>query len=102
MRENGGSEEAVRARINAGWSKWKVYTGINNVRQANTKKLMVKIYKTVIRPRLLYGAEVWTMRKKKKRMLATTELKMLRRIEGITLEFITRVFIPSTDGTQIT
>ena len=49
------------------------------------RKLKVKIYKTIIRPVLLYGAEVWTLRRKEERLLETTEMRMLRRIKGVTL-----------------
>ena len=49
------------------------------------RKLKVKTYKTFKQPVLLYGAELWTLRKKEERMLATTEMKILRRIMGVTL-----------------
>ena len=39
---------------------------------------------TVIRPVLLYGAECWTVRKEEK-FLEKTEIRMLRRIKGVTL-----------------
>ena len=42
-----------------------------------SRKLKVKIYKIVVRPVLLYGAEVLEMKKKEERMLETTEMKML-------------------------
>ena len=41
--------------------------------------------RTVIRPVLLYGAECWTVRKKEEQVLEKTEMKMLRRIKGVTL-----------------
>ena len=51
-------------------------------------KLKVKIYQTVIKPtmHIYYGAEFWAMRKKEEHLLNKTEMRMLRWIQGISLE----------------
>ena len=72
--EEGGSEEAVRARVSAAWGKWRDLSGI-----ISDKKM------TVIRPVLLYGAECWTFRKKEEQILEKTEMRMLTTIKGVTL-----------------
>ena len=40
---------------------------------------------SVIRPVILYGAECWTVRKKEEQILEKTQMRMLRRIKGVTL-----------------
>ena len=50
-----------------------------------SKKLKVKLYMTVIRPVLLYGAEYWTVGKKEEHILEKTEMRVLRGIKGVTL-----------------
>ena len=82
--KEGGFEQAVRARITAAWNKWRECSGVIYDRKI-PRKLKVKIYTTVIRPVLLYGAEVWTTRKKEEKLMETTEMRMLRRIKGVTL-----------------
>ena len=49
------------------------------------RELKIKLYMTVIRPILLYGAACWTVRKKQEQILEKTEMRMLRRIKGLTL-----------------
>ncbi|XP_063596700.1 uncharacterized protein LOC134773428 [Penaeus indicus] len=80
----GGSQVAIRARVAAAWNKWRKPSGVISDRKM-PRKLKVKLYSTIIRPVLLYGAEVWTMGKEEERRLEATEMRMLRRIKGVTL-----------------
>ena len=75
--EEGGSEEAVRARVNAAWGKWRDISGVISDKNM-PRKLKIKLNMTVIRPVLLYGAECWTVRKKEEQILEKTEMRMLR------------------------
>ena len=51
--EEGGSEEAVRARDSAAWGKWRDLSGVISDTKM-PRKLKIKLYMTVIRPVLLY------------------------------------------------
>ena len=48
-------------------------------------KLRIKVYKTVIRPVMLYGSETWAMRRKEEGALERAEMRMLRWIPGVSL-----------------
>ena len=50
--EEGGSEEAVRARVSAAWGKWRDLSGVINDKKM-PRKVKIKLYMTVIRPVLL-------------------------------------------------
>ena len=55
--EEGRSEEAVRARVSAAWRKWRDLSGVISDKKM-PRKLKIKLFMAVIRPALLYGANV--------------------------------------------
>ncbi|XP_064100783.1 uncharacterized protein LOC135211401 [Macrobrachium nipponense] len=78
-----GSTE-VYSRIKAAWGKWRVVAGVV-CEQKIPVKLKVKIYNTVIRPVLVYGAETWPLRRKEEVKPERTEMRKLKWIMGILL-----------------
>ena len=74
----------MRQRIKAGWAKWRQVCGVI-LDKKMPMKLRIKVYKTVIRPVLLYGSETWAMQRKEEGALERTEMRMLRWILGISL-----------------
>ena len=47
-------------------------------------KLKGKVYKTVIRPDMLYGVETWATMKRQEKRIEVTEMRMLRWTCGVT------------------
>nr|CDJ86575.1 RNA-directed DNA polymerase (reverse transcriptase) domain containing protein [Haemonchus contortus] len=71
------------SRVNAAWLKWRSMTGVlcdKNI----PERLKSKIYRTVIRPVAIYGAECWPATKEVEARLSVMETKMLRWTAGVT------------------
>ena len=47
-----------------------------------SKKLKIKIYRTIILPVVLYGCETWSLTLRKERRLRVFENRVLRRVYG--------------------
>ena len=62
LSEQGESEEAVRARVSAAWTKWRYLSGVISDKKMS-RKLKIKLYVTVIRPVLLYNVGPFERRK---------------------------------------
>ncbi len=81
----GGCETDVKCRIKAAWCKWKELSGV-----VCDKRMPIwlkgKVYKTMIRPVLMYGSETWALRRKEEQLIQRTEMRMLRWITGVTLK----------------
>ena len=60
------------------------------------------MYKTAIKPDMVYGAECWAIRKKEERKLHTTDMRMLRWAIGKTrLDHVRNVDILMERGTHV-
>ena len=49
-------------------------------------RLKAKVYKSMVRPVLLYGAETWATKETDMKLLEKTEMRMLRCIRGVSLK----------------
>ena len=47
-------------------------------------KIKGKVYRTVVRPALMYGAETWALKKAQEKKLEVAEMRMLRWMCGVT------------------
>ena len=85
----GGTTTDCKNRVRLAWNKWREVTGVICDKKVPVK-LKHKIYKTVIRPTMTYGAECWTMKKKDEMLMNKTEMRMLRWIQGVSLRELKR------------
>jgi len=89
MNTKSGCEQDVKNKIKATWQKWKDLAGV--LCDAKMPKyLKGKVYTTMIRPVLMYGAEAWTVTRREEGLLKRTEMRMLRWIHGVSLKDMKR------------
>ena len=79
----GKCEEEVRRRIQAGWMNWRKVSGIVCDRKLSAK-IKGKMYRSVIRPAMLYEVETVATTEKQLGKMEVAELKMVRRAIGVT------------------
>jgi len=81
--EDGNIDADVKARMACGWLKWRECSGVLCDKKMPLR-LKGKIYRTVVRPALMYGSECWAPTRKHEQMMHTTEMRMLRWTCGVT------------------
>ena len=79
----GGSETDVNNRVKVAWAKWREVSGVMCDKKMPIK-LKDKIYKTIVKPAMIYGSECWAVKKNDIQKLHTTEMRMLRWARGKT------------------
>ena len=67
----------ITQRVSAAWRNWKRCSGLLCGRRMPVK-LKGKVYKPVVRPALLYGAETWATTRGQEARLEVNEMRMLR------------------------
>ena len=83
LAENGDLDAEMTHRIQSGWKNWKRISGILCDRRISLR-VKWKVYKTVVRPAMMYGAETWAVKKAQENKLDVAEMRMLRWMSGVT------------------
>ena len=83
IEEEGGMETEIVKRVGAGWMNWKKCSGVLCDKRMPVK-LKGKVYRTVVRPAMLYGAETWATTKRQESRIEVNEMRMLRWMCGVT------------------
>jgi len=78
-------ETEIKSKIAVG-NKCYYALGLILKRRSISQSVKIRLYKTIIRPTVTYGAETWTLTSKIEKMLMTWERKILRKIYGPTKE----------------
>ncbi|KAK3523477.1 hypothetical protein QTP86_033702, partial [Hemibagrus guttatus] len=77
VQSNGECGNEVKKRVQAGWNGWRKVSGVL-CDQKISARIKGKVYRTVVRPAMLYGLETVSLRKRQESELEVAELKMLR------------------------
>jgi hypothetical protein len=83
LQRDGDIDEDVSHRIKAGWMKWRQASRVLCDKRV-LQKLKGKLYRTSIRPAMLYGAKCWPTKRRHIQQLSVVEMCMLRWICGHT------------------
>ena len=83
LAEDGELDAEVTHRVQSGRKNWKIVSGVLCDRRMNVK-IWRKVYRTVVRPELMYGAETWALTKAQGNKLDVAEMRMLRWMCGVT------------------
>ncbi len=77
LAENGDLDAQMTHRIQSGWKSWWRVSGIlcDRIISLRVKR---KVYKTIVRPAMMYGAETWAVKKAQEKKLEVAEMMMLR------------------------
>ena len=83
LTEDGELDAEVIHSVQSGCKNWKIVSGVLCDRGMNVK-IKGKVYRTVVRPALMYGAETWALKKAQGKNLEVAEMRMLRWMCGVT------------------
>ncbi|KAK3574515.1 hypothetical protein QTP86_008562 [Hemibagrus guttatus] len=95
VQSNGECGKEVKKRVQVGWNGWRKVSGVL-CDQKISARIKGKVYRTVVRPAMLYGLETVSLRKRQESELEVAELKMLS-----TLNFIPDQSRPGLTTTAI-
>ena len=73
----------VNHRVQCGWRNWKKVSGVRWCRRMKVK-LNGNVYKTLVRPAMVYGADTWAVKKAHEKKMEVAEMKILRWMCGVT------------------
>ncbi|KAK3506055.1 hypothetical protein QTP70_021852 [Hemibagrus guttatus] len=76
VQSNGECGKEVKKRVQAGWNGWRKVSGVLCDRKISAR-IKGKVYRTVVRPAMLYGLETVSLRKRQESELEVVEPNLL-------------------------
>ena len=73
LAEDGELDAEVTHRVQSGWNDWKRVSGVLCDRRMNVT-IKGKVYRTVVRLALMYGAETWALKNAQEKKLEIAEI----------------------------
>ena len=80
---DGSLDGEISHRIQSGWKNWKRTTAVLCDRTISAR-VKGKVFKSVVRPAMLYGAKTWQIKRAEENKLEVPEMRMLRWMLGVT------------------
>lgn len=83
LSQDGELDREICGRIQAGWKNWRKCSGLICDRKVSAR-VKGMMYRTVVRPAMLYGSETWPVKKTQERKMEVAEMRMIRWMLGVT------------------
>ncbi len=83
LARNGDLDAEIGHRVQTEWRNWRRVSGVLHNKRINVRA-KGKLYKAVVRPAMMYGAEMWGMKKAQEKRLDMAEMRILRWTYGVT------------------
>ncbi|XP_027229489.2 uncharacterized protein [Penaeus vannamei] len=80
--EDGELDVEVKQRIQSGWQAWRRFSGVLCDKKIGAR-FKGKVYKTAVRPAILYGSETWPIKRVHEKKVNVAEMRMLRWMCGV-------------------
>ena len=73
--EDGELDVEINHQIQCGWNSWRKLSGVLCDKKMNVT-LKGKVYKTAVRPAMLYSSETWAVKKAQEKKMNVAEMRM--------------------------
>ena len=94
---DGRQDEELGTRIGKAKAVMRALHYLVVVKRELSKKAKLSIFETVFVPILTYGNEFWVMTERVRSQVQASEMRFLRRIEGVTLQYLTECVLRSSE-----
>ena len=80
---DGTLDSEINHRVQSGWVNWRNASGVLCDKKISAR-VKGKVYKSLVRPAMMYGSEAWPIKKVHEKKQDVAEMRMLRWMCGVT------------------